>query len=192
LPIHRRTGNQLTAANNNAAKSRRFMSTLLSQAPGVCLRLLWRANATRTIVNCPCSCFARSQQRDQQHRDPLQVHEDVDALDDTSPRRQQLLPPSVATFRAAGETLSLVKPVEDTSALLVQLLTEQVLTDLYRMVIESAVSEQLARIAAIRLAGDNARALLDDLTTQYNVASQHAVTQSLLEIVSGTVQFWSR
>jgi F0F1-type ATP synthase gamma subunit len=40
-------------------------------------------------------------------------------------------------------------------------------------------------VAAMRLASDNAHKLLDELTTQYNVARKHGVTQSLLEILTG-------
>ena len=100
----------------------------------------------------------------------------------------QILPPAPLLQlrpRSAHGFVTEVKPAEDTSTLLVQLITEHVLTKIYRVIIQSAVSEQLARIAAMRLASDNAHRLLEDLTTQYNVARQHAITQSLLEIMSG-------
>jgi F-type H+-transporting ATPase subunit gamma len=67
----------------------------------------------------------------------------------------------------------------------VHLISEYVLTELYSSAIESAVSEQLARVAAMRLASENARKLLDELTMQYNLARQRSITQSLLEIVTG-------
>jgi F-type H+-transporting ATPase subunit gamma len=78
-----------------------------------------------------------------------------------------------------------IKPVNDTQALVTHLLAEDLLMHLYHAVVESAMSEQLARIAAMRMAGDNARKLCDQLTRQYNLARQHTITESLLEIVSG-------
>ena len=77
-----------------------------------------------------------------------------------------------------------VKPAADSSTLLIQLITEHGLTNVHRIVIQSAIS-QLARIAAMRLAGDNAHTVLDDVTTQHNLARQDAITQPLLEIISG-------
>jgi F-type H+-transporting ATPase subunit gamma len=98
---------------------------------------------------------------------------------------EQILPPAALVQLTRHRIPTEVKPSEDTSTLLIQLITEHVLTKVYRVVIQSALSEQLARIAAMRLASDNAHNLLDELTTQYNLARQHAITQSLLEIVTG-------
>ncbi|HEY1296904.1 MAG TPA: F0F1 ATP synthase subunit gamma [Chloroflexota bacterium] len=78
-----------------------------------------------------------------------------------------------------------LKPPGDIVDLFVHLVSEYVLTELYDAAVESAISEQLARVAAMRLASENARNLLDDLTAQYNLARQRSVTQSLLEIVAG-------
>jgi F-type H+-transporting ATPase subunit gamma len=97
---------------------------------------------------------------------------------------RSILPPAFGDPAARRVDLD-IKPASDMPNLFVHLVTEYVLTELYSAVIQSAVSEQLARVAAMRLAGDNARKLLDDLTAQYNLARQHAVTQSLLEIVTG-------
>jgi F-type H+-transporting ATPase subunit gamma len=97
---------------------------------------------------------------------------------------RQLLPPDVPAASLRRQPVE-VKPAGDLPTLLTHLLTEHVLVGLYRAAVESAISEQLARIATMRKAEDNARRLVDDLTAEYNVASQHAATQSLLEIVAG-------
>jgi F-type H+-transporting ATPase subunit gamma len=97
---------------------------------------------------------------------------------------RQLLPPVLDGLGGRRRSLE-VKPVGDMPKLLVHLISEYLLTELYRAAIESAVSEQLARVAAMRIASDNAHRLADELTLQYNQARQRAVTQSLLEIVSG-------
>jgi F-type H+-transporting ATPase subunit gamma len=99
-------------------------------------------------------------------------------------RVRQVLPPSFVELDGRCRSLE-VKPAADMPRLVVHLMSEYVLTDLYSAAIESAVSEQLARVAAMRLASENARRLLDELTTQYNLARQRTVTQSLLEIVPG-------
>jgi F-type H+-transporting ATPase subunit gamma len=99
---------------------------------------------------------------------------------------RQLFPvetPAASTVRPA--TPVEVKPVEDLDNLFTHLVTERVLIDLYKAVIESAISEELARVAAMRLATDNARHLLSELTLDANRARQLAETNALLEIISG-------
>lgn len=78
-----------------------------------------------------------------------------------------------------------VKPASDAPALLSQVLTEHFLLDLYQSILESALSEQLARVFAMRLATDNARHLVADLTDAYNLAARYAETNELLETISG-------
>jgi F-type H+-transporting ATPase subunit gamma len=78
-----------------------------------------------------------------------------------------------------------VKPDEDTGALVTHLITERVLIGLYKAIILSATSEELARVAAMKLATDNARKRLDELTSAANQARQLAETNALLEIISG-------
>ena len=78
-----------------------------------------------------------------------------------------------------------VKPAEDAEHLLTHLVTERVLIDLYRAVIQSAISEQLARVAAMKLATDNAQKVLAQLTAEANRARQLMETSALLEIMSG-------
>jgi F-type H+-transporting ATPase subunit gamma len=78
-----------------------------------------------------------------------------------------------------------VKPAEDVDELFTHLVTERVLIDLYQAVVESAVSEELARVAAMRLATDNARGLLESLSLEANRARQASETNALLEIIGG-------
>jgi len=78
-----------------------------------------------------------------------------------------------------------MKPAEDVEELFAHLVTERMLTDLYEAVVESAVSEELARVAAMRLATDNARHLLEQLSLEANRARQASETNALLEIIGG-------
>jgi F-type H+-transporting ATPase subunit gamma len=95
-----------------------------------------------------------------------------------------LFPPAIEAPTQPPTRIS-VKPMRDLPRLTTHLLTEHLLVELYQVVIESAMSEQLARMYTMRLATENARKLVDKLTLDYNLARSHAVTQSLLEIVAG-------
>jgi F-type H+-transporting ATPase subunit gamma len=95
-----------------------------------------------------------------------------------------LLPPDITVPKRPQQRLQ-VKPAGDAPVLMTHLLTEYLLVELYRAVRESVISEQLARVQAMRLAGENARKLLDELTLEYHLAQSHAVTNALLEIIAG-------
>ena len=62
--------------------------------------------------------------------------------------------------------------------------------ELYQIVIESAMSEQLARVYTMRLATDNARKLVDKLTLDYNLARSHAVTGERVPLFHPVQQRW--
>jgi len=55
----------------------------------------------------------------------------------------------------------------------------------YKAVLDSFVAENGARMTAMHQATDNATTLLGELTLQYNKARQTAITNEILEIVSG-------
>lgn len=93
--------------------------------------------------------------------------------------------PTPLTAPTQQRTASRVTPTGDERALVTQLMTEVALSGLYHAVVSSAVSEQLARVYAMRLAAERAQALLDDLTLAYNTAMQQEVTSALLEVVAG-------
>jgi ATP synthase F1 gamma subunit len=101
-----------------------------------------------------------------------------------APTVRQLLPP-VLPVVSGPPTPATVIPAGDAPILLTHLVTELVLVGLFRSVMESVISEQLARIYTMRLAADNARRLVSDLTAQCNLARRNAITNSLLEIVAG-------
>ena len=58
-------------------------------------------------------------------------------------------------------------------------------TEIYRALLESAASEQGARMTAMRNATKNAGELIDRLTLDMNRARQAAITQEILEVVAG-------
>lgn len=57
---------------------------------------------------------------------------------------------------------------------------------LYGAIVESATCEHAARRMAMENATDNAREMLDDLSLYYNRARQAAITNEIIEIVSGS------
>ena len=58
-------------------------------------------------------------------------------------------------------------------------------TEVYRALLESAASEQGARMTAMRNASKNAGELIDSLTLAMNRARQAEITQEILEVVAG-------
>lgn len=56
----------------------------------------------------------------------------------------------------------------------------------YRIILDSLASEHGARMTAMQKATDNATELLKDLTLSYNKARQAAITNEIIEIVSGS------
>ncbi len=59
-------------------------------------------------------------------------------------------------------------------------------SNFYRMILDSLASEHGARMTAMQKATDNATELLKDLRLSYNKARQAAITNEIIEIVSGS------
>ena len=71
------------------------------------------------------------------------------------------------------------------SEILARLLPVYLETELYRALLESAASEQGARMTAMRNASKSAGELIDGLTLAMNRARQAEITQEILEVVAG-------
>jgi F-type H+-transporting ATPase subunit gamma len=69
--------------------------------------------------------------------------------------------------------------------ILARLLPVYLETELYRALLESAASEQGARMTAMRNASKAAGELIDNLTLAMNRARQAEITQEILEVVAG-------
>ena len=82
--------------------------------------------------------------------------------------------------------------VEDAVGFLSQTYPDYLVTDrnveitLYGAIVESATCEHAARRMAMENATDNAREMLDSLSLYYNRARQAAITNEIIEIVSGS------
>ncbi len=69
--------------------------------------------------------------------------------------------------------------------LLEQLIPKSVKTQIFKAILDSVAAEHGARMTAMHKATDNANALKNDLIIYYNKARQAAITNEILEIVSG-------
>src|SRR5918911_3154564 len=101
----------------------------------------------------------------------LPIPEDVLTTDDEESEQQRL----------AGDFIYEPEPEE----ILARLLPVYVETEVYRALLESAASEQGARMTAMRNASKNAHELIDSLTLAMNRARQAEITQEILEVVAG-------
>ncbi|MGE4612431.1 MAG: F0F1 ATP synthase subunit gamma [Paracoccaceae bacterium] len=101
-----------------------------------------------------------------------------------TPTAQQLIP---AVFEDAGEDTVApnydYEPDED--AILADLLPRSVATQIFTALLENGASEQGARMSAMDSATRNAGDMIDALTIQYNRSRQAAITNELIEIISG-------
>ena len=57
---------------------------------------------------------------------------------------------------------------------------------LFKCFLDAAVSEQVARMVAMKAATDNAEKLIKHLTMAYNRSRQSAITSEILEVLGGT------
>jgi len=65
------------------------------------------------------------------------------------------------------------------------LIPKSIKTQVYKGILDSVASEHGARMTAMHKATDNAEALRNELKIFYNKARQAAITNEILEIVSG-------
>jgi F-type H+-transporting ATPase subunit gamma len=102
---------------------------------------------------------------------------------DLLPIPEQVLEAGEEEHRAAllGDFIYEPEPEQ----ILERLLPVYVETELYRALLESAASEQGARMTAMRNASKNAGELIDSLTLAMNRARQAEITQEILEVVAG-------
>jgi F-type H+-transporting ATPase subunit gamma len=104
-------------------------------------------------------------------RDVLPIPEQLLERDDDEAQESALL----------GDFIYEPEPEE----ILRRLLPVYVETELYRALLESAASEQGARMTAMRNASGNAADLISSLTLDMNRARQAEITQEILEVVAG-------
>jgi len=100
---------------------------------------------------------------------------------------EQLLPiPSIKQEEAEEGGLQAEYIYEQPPAeIFERLLPKQVVTQIYRAMLESVASEQGSRMTAMDSASKNAGELIDSLTLNMNRIRQAAITKEIIEVVSG-------
>jgi F-type H+-transporting ATPase subunit gamma len=103
-----------------------------------------------------------------------------------TPEVLQLLPlkPPASKARAAG-SVAVYEFSPPQEQLLADLLPATVKATLFQCVNDAIVSEQVARMIAMKAATDNAGKIINALQLQYNKARQANITKELAEIVGG-------
>ena len=105
--------------------------------------------------------------------------------------REQLLPVSYQGLAdnvdpRAANSPCLFEP--DANTIFNTVLPLHVKSMLQDVFIQSAASEQSARVMAMQAASDNAKELLDELQLEYNKLRQQGITTELLDILGGQVE----
>ncbi|WP_448190122.1 F0F1 ATP synthase subunit gamma [Azospirillum sp. sgz301742] len=101
---------------------------------------------------------------------------------------QQLIPfavPETAADEAASEAKATYEFEPDEEQILAELLPRNLSIQVYRALLESAASEQGARMTAMDNATRNAGDMINRLTLTYNRTRQAYITKELIEIISG-------
>lgn len=105
--------------------------------------------------------------------------------------REQLLPVSYQGLAdnvdpRAANSPCLFEP--DAATIFNTVLPLHIKSMLQDVFIQSAASEQSARVMAMQAASDNAKELLDELQLEYNKLRQQGITTELLDILGGQVE----
>lgn len=104
------------------------------------------------------------------------------------PQRETLLPVDVSAMTTGEKKLSVDYIVEpDKEEFVKSLIPYAITLRLYSSLLDSAVAEHAARMVAMQVATDNADDLISELTLEYNKCRQQAITNELLDIVSGSL-----
>lgn len=98
-------------------------------------------------------------------------------------KTEQVLPIAMAEKDETVNTDYIFEP--NAAEILNVLIPKSIKTQVYKAILDSIASEHGARMTAMHKATDNAEALRNELKIFYNKARQAAITNEILEIVSG-------
>ena len=101
-----------------------------------------------------------------------------------------LAPPQASTATAAPATKAKLASDEydfypSAGSILEEILPASFLSRLFKCFLDAAVSEQVARMVAMKAATENAGGLIKSLSRQYNRARQSQITGEIMEILGG-------
>jgi F-type H+-transporting ATPase subunit gamma len=98
---------------------------------------------------------------------------------------ESFLPVETAPVNPANNILTDYIYEPDKEDIIKDLIPKSLKLQFYKAVLDSFVAEHGARMTAMHKATDNATSMIKDLTLQYNKARQAAITNQILEVVSG-------
>ncbi|MBQ6693986.1 MAG: ATP synthase F1 subunit gamma [Bacteroidaceae bacterium] len=104
------------------------------------------------------------------------------------PMRETFLPMDVTNIGSKAQSLNhdfIVEP--DKERLIEALLPRVTAMRLFTALLDSVAAEHAARMLAMQIATDNADDLITTLVREYNKSRQQAITNELLDIVSGSL-----
>ena len=99
-----------------------------------------------------------------------------------TPKALQLIP---AAFEAGNDDAAFYEYEPGEDEILADLLPRALTTQVFTGLLENAASEQGARMSAMDNATRNAGEMIDKLTIEFNRSRQAAITNELIEIISG-------
>lgn len=101
-----------------------------------------------------------------------------------SVQQWQILPVKVK-YEETDKLEALMEFMPNNKAILQKIVPMFITNSIYQAVLEACASELASRMTAMSAASNNAEDMIRDLTVSYNKARQGAITQELIEIVSG-------
>jgi F-type H+-transporting ATPase subunit gamma len=96
---------------------------------------------------------------------------------------EQFLPVNLKTTGTTAPKEYILEP--DVETIVEKMLPKSMKVQLHKIILDSFVAEQGARMTAMHQATDNATELIKELTLMYNKARQAAITNEIIEITSG-------
>ena len=102
------------------------------------------------------------------------------------PVKECFLPVDIVSLAGEGTATGefILEPSKE--QLLQELLPRAIILHLFTALLDSAAAEHAARMLAMQIATDNADELIQELVREYNKGRQQAITNELLDIVSGS------
>ena len=122
------------------------------------------------------------------------VSGEIDRIDVITTRFNNMMSYTVVSFeilpvsveKAESHELDAVMEFEPSpSSVLQQIVPMYISNSIYQALLEANASELASRMTAMSAASNNAEEMINTLTVDYNKARQAAITQELVEIVSG-------
>jgi len=97
----------------------------------------------------------------------------------------QVLPVTIDVDKTADKLEALMEFTPDNKSILQKIVPMYITNSVFQALLEASASELASRMTAMSAASKNAEDMINTLTVSYNKARQGAITQELIEIVSG-------